>query len=258
MKFITSILVLSFMAVQGLAQSSTHQVVQDEAWALQSKEPSYEERLREENTRWMLKTSARHWSKKGDMTPEDLDKLRSIYRNKDGKQKVDAFSIITFVEDVEYWEGDLIQMLYSNQQAYVQSGLNVLSAKLQKGNVIEKSVLGNNAAIASRINDLESLWVENANIQSKVKQSKFALDKFRASNHSKESEGEIPAVPPAPELAESVAEMPQPEPAIKEPVEVATVEAPKESAEQSTNWLLWLIGALVILGGLAVMIRRKS
>jgi hypothetical protein len=44
-------------------------------------------------------------------------------------------------------------------------------------------------------------------------------------------------------------------PAIKGSAEIELVE---EAPEESTNWLLWLIGALVVLGGLVVIVRRKS
>jgi len=43
-----------------------------------------------------------------------------------------------------------------------------------------------------------------------------------------------------------------------EPAEFAAVESPDESAEKSSNWWLWLIGLLIIAGGLAVVLRRKS
>jgi hypothetical protein len=40
--------------------------------------------------------------------------------------------------------------------------------------------------------------------------------------------------------------------------EAIKVEVPKKAPEESSNWLLWLIGALVVLGGLAVVVRRKN
>ena len=50
----------------------------------------------------------------------------------------------------------------------------------------------------------------------------------------------------------------EPEPAIEEPSEVAPVAEPSgEPAEQSSQWWLWLIGAVVVAGGLAVVVRRK-
>jgi hypothetical protein len=258
MRVLFYILMLSVIATYAQSQDaeiSTEQIIKDEAWILRPKEPTKEERLRKENTRWMLETSARHWSGKGEMTSEELDKLRSIYLHEEGKQKVDAFSIITFVEEVENWESDLVQMLYSNEQAYVQSALNVFSAKMQKGSRHEKSVLANNAAIASGIEDLESLWGENANIQNKVQQSKLGLENFQLTD-SRSAEPVAEILPPAPEVVE---ELTSPEPSIEAPAEVAAPEEPsEESLAKSSNWWLWLIGLLVVIGGLGLVLRRKD
>lgn len=49
-----------------------------------------------------------------------------------------------------------------------------------------------------------------------------------------------------------------PESEINKPAEVAPVEVAEEAPEESTNWLLWLIGVLVVLGGLVLVVRRKS
>jgi LPXTG-motif cell wall-anchored protein len=48
------------------------------------------------------------------------------------------------------------------------------------------------------------------------------------------------------------------EPMIKETAKAAPVEIVEETPEESTNWLLWLIGALVVLGGLGLVVRRKN
>ena len=48
------------------------------------------------------------------------------------------------------------------------------------------------------------------------------------------------------------------EPTREEPAEAAPVEIVEETPEESTNWLLWLIGALVVLGGLGLVVRRKN
>lgn len=261
MRVLTYVLILSAYAFNTQAQeaeSRTERTVEDEAWVLRPKEPTREERLELENTEWMLKTSARHWSGKGEMTPEELEKLRSIYQNEDGKQKIDAFSIITFVEGIENWEGDLVQMLYSREQTYVQSGLNVLSAKMLKGSEHEKNALGSNRAIASRVNDLESLWIEDPNIQGKIKKSKLALDQFHANSYSAELSTEIGSPPPVEDVADNVEELTAPEPSIEESAEVTSDEPSEEAAEKSSNWWLWLIGAVLVVRGLGWVIRRKS
>lgn len=73
-----------------------------------------------------------------------------------------------------------------------------------------------------------------------------------------EPSAEIPAHPPAPEAVQVVEEVTPPEPAKEEPAEVVTVEVAEETAEQSSNWWLWLIGALVVVGGLGLVLRRKN
>jgi len=50
-----------------------------------------------------------------------------------------------------------------------------------------------------------------------------------------------------------------PEPAIeKEPAEVDVAEPTEEAVEQSSQWWLWLIGAVVVVGGIGLIACRKS
>jgi LPXTG-motif cell wall-anchored protein len=63
---------------------------------------------------------------------------------------------------------------------------------------------------------------------------------------------------PEPAVKEGVQESVPAEPIIKETARVAPIEIIKEAPEESTNWLLWLIGALVVLGGLVMVVRRKN
>lgn len=45
---------------------------------------------------------------------------------------------------------------------------------------------------------------------------------------------------------------------VKDPAEVKPVEVAEETPEQSSQLWLWLVSALVVLGGLTVVLRRKS
>lgn len=47
-------------------------------------------------------------------------------------------------------------------------------------------------------------------------------------------------------------------PKVEEPIKVVTAQPVKESIEQSSNWWLWLIGAVVVFGGIGLIIRKKS
>ena len=61
-----------------------------------------------------------------------------------------------------------------------------------------------------------------------------------------------------PEIIQSVEEITPPEPTNDRPVEVSTSKPAEHPEEKSSNWWLWLIGLLVVIGGLAVVVRRKS
>ncbi len=63
---------------------------------------------------------------------------------------------------------------------------------------------------------------------------------------------------PLPPVAEAIEEVAAPEPTIEEePAEVVVAEPIEEDAEQSSNWWLWLIGAVVVVGGVFVVRSRK-
>jgi len=66
---------------------------------------------------------------------------------------------------------------------------------------------------------------------------------------------ELPASTPL--VAEVIEEVIVPEPAIEEPVEVVVAEPIEEEVEPSSNWLLWLIGAVVIVGGVFLLRPKK-
>lgn len=63
---------------------------------------------------------------------------------------------------------------------------------------------------------------------------------------------------PEPAVKEGVQESVPAEPMTKETASVAPIEITEKTPEESTNWLLWLIGAMVVLSGLVIVIRRKN
>jgi len=60
------------------------------------------------------------------------------------------------------------------------------------------------------------------------------------------------------EVVEVTEESTTPEVATDKLVKVAAPGSSEEPVEQPSDWWLWLVGALVVLGGLAVVVRRKS
>ncbi len=92
---------------------------------------------------------------------------------------------------------------------------------------------------AAHAKRLASLGIKGTNEESKAEEA-------RATSHE------------VSEVVEVVEEASAPDLAIKESAEVVTVEPSEEPAEQSSNWWLWLIGAVVVVGGIGLVARRKS
>lgn len=72
------------------------------------------------------------------------------------------------------------------------------------------------------------------------------------------SSGEGNPATPSARVVESVEENTAPEPAIEEPTKVVVAEPIEEDVEQSSNWWLWLIGAVAVVAGVGLAVRRKS
>ena len=66
------------------------------------------------------------------------------------------------------------------------------------------------------------------------------------------------ATPSAPEIIQEIEEATPPELVIEGTAEVAPVEVAEETTEQSSQWWLWLVGAVVVVGGLGLVLRRKN
>ena len=234
---------------------NTRQIVEEKPWVLKPKEPSEDERLREENIRWITEVGSRHWSGSGDMTSEEKSRLWSIFRTREGQEKVSALGTIVVVEEIEKWESDLIEMLYSDERTYVHTALWVLIGKLKTGSEREIALLTENDTITSRIDALGHLWAEDANIQNRLRKYKADLEEYQLANETEMIEE--PAAEVA-TVAEVIEEVTAPEPSTEEkPAEVVITEPVEEDIEQSSNWLLWLIGALVVAGGIFVLRSRK-
>jgi hypothetical protein len=79
-----------------------------------------------------------------------------------------------------------------------------------------------------------------------------------SSEISKQAIPDISPAPSTPEVEEVAQKSTAPEPATVKSSEVKTAEPIEGPVEQSSNWWLWLIGAVVVVGGLGLVLRRKS
>jgi hypothetical protein len=258
MRILFHILILALLMADARSQDvteSNRQAVEDEPWVLKPKEPTEDERLREENVRWITEVGSRHWSGNDDMTPEEKSRLWSIFRSREGQEKVSALGTIVVVEEIEKWESDLIEMLYSDEKTYVHTALWVLIGKLKTGSEREIALLTESDAIASQIDALGHLWAGDANIQNRLQKYKADLEEYHLTNESEMMEE--PA-PPVEEAVEVIEEVTAPESTIEEPAEVVVTESIEEDIEQSSNRWLWLIGAVVVVAGMVFILHHKS
>jgi hypothetical protein len=67
---------------------------------------------------------------------------------------------------------------------------------------------------------------------------------------------EIPSTTPA--VVEATEEPLTVKTKVQEFAEIKPVEAAKETPEESSHWWLWLLGALIVVGGLGLVLRRKN
>lgn len=89
-----------------------------------------------------------------------------------------------------------------------------------------------------------------------LKKSIFEAD--AAIENIEEPIARIRAVSSAEETAEVIEQVTEPEQATEGFAEVVVAEPIEEDVEQSSNWWLWLVGALVVVGGLGLVLRRKN
>lgn len=87
----------------------------------------------------------------------------------------------------------------------------------------------------------------------------FGYDESSTKKDSAEKVVSRVSLPPVvEEVAEVIEKVDAPESAIEAPAEVVSNEVVGETAKQSSQWWLWLIGVVVVVGGLVLMLRRKS
>ena len=105
--------------------------------------------------------------------------------------------------------------------------------------------------------EMQSFWWYEDRVQEMLKETGIKIpDPERFTNYIdpniKHSERRVV------EAVEGVDEPALPQTPDKEPGEVPTAETSEEFAEESSNWWIWLIGVLVITGGVGLMVSRKK
>ena len=186
MKTLNYILILSFFFSEGSAHNSpneAHQLLKKELREINESKlelkihnmKNEEERILEENKLWLQLLGYRHVKGKGDVTPEEKKLVWSIFQNSgnnENSEKGHALDALTFVEEIEKWEPHLIEMLHRNEKHFVIFAIEILRGRLDMGSERQKFLLTNNPKISSRIEELESSWVEDANFQTKLKDTR--------------------------------------------------------------------------------------
>jgi hypothetical protein len=148
---------------------------------------------------------------------------------------------LTAFEGSKFEEDFIIDFISSDERLVRGSAAKILS---KHGS--EKSVEALQAALDKMPPD--------ARYRAQLEGSLKLLRERLASEAIEETVSKIPATPSAPEVVEVAQEVTQPEPSKEEPAEVVAVETP----EQPSQWWLWLIGAVVVVGGIGLIARRKS
>jgi len=92
-----------------------------------------------------------------------------------------------------------------------------------------------------------------------VESINFDIPEIIDSVRSKAVDVELVSTPPVevPPVAEVTEEVTAPEPATEEPVEVVAARPIEEDGEQPSNWWLWLIGVVIVVGSAFVLRSRK-
>ena len=103
--------------------------------------------------------------------------------------------------------------------------------------------------------DLDSVWWFEEDVQKMLAETGIRIP---APEPYQAPEGKAKEALAQSSITETTSEPVTVQSAVKEHPEVTSVEVIEEASEESSNWLLWLVGVLVVLGGLALVVRRKD
>jgi hypothetical protein len=101
--------------------------------------------------------------------------------------------------------------------------------------------------------DLESVWWFEEDVQKMLAETGIRVPEPEP--YQAQVVSESPATTTESEAVEAAEKATAPEQATEE---LASAEPSAEPTEQSSNWWLWLIGAVLVVGGIGLTLRRKS
>lgn len=167
-------------------------------------------------------------------------------RLEDANKVFAGLRALTSFEGSKFEEDFIIEFIFSEERLVRGKAANILSKH------------GSEKSAQALQNALDQI-PEDARYRAQLVGSLQLLEeRLEIESHESPYAVKTPSTPPDSQIEEDAQESTAPEPAIEEPAEVATSELSSEPIEQSSNWWLWLIGALVVVGGLVVVVRRKS
>lgn len=193
---------------------------------------------------------------------------KSFIMNLDLKRRISAPYIIDELSPLLYVDDDLAVRSYNDEGGNIDHGLSH-SVALGIASIVAKSPQFTEDVHSSAEGVLDSIRGSDSLILTIRKWWEVNELALRAENFDDvqpiaeikvddPTEEVVAKIPPTPEVETVAQESTAPEPAIEEIPKVVIVETSEDPAEQPSQWWLWLIGALVVLGGLVIVARRKS
>ncbi len=209
------------------------------------------------NQLWALDVGNRHEERKEIITPEESERLWSMFLNGEGSEKINAFSTIVLSEKIEEWEDYLLQMLHSKESENVEAALRILEWRIEDGSHHEQMRLTNNQSIDTKIREIESMWADDESIQQWLKEYKRSVEDYYLSEETTEPDNEtltgvfpkmdVVKVPDESKLA-----------ARKTPEELVERFFPEVAKQTFIGWLwLGLLCLFLILIGILFGIKRR-
>lgn len=157
-----------------------------------------------------------------------------------------GYSKKTRVDFVEHFFGNSISPLFSDVDDPMKYYAQIRSAS-------EKALL-RMLDVADYALSLDFLPTETGDLVFKKRAE--IIDRLVAMGYSREELNKVDDAEAASDQANREAN--HSEPVTEKPAEVKTTEPVEEPAHQPSQWWLWLIGAVIVVGGIALTVRRKN